>query len=323
MWPCVSSTAPDKCTFECHDRAVQLETATGLGTAPLGSSPDGPLRWGLQNVEMSVATIEAAIEAGVGWIDTAPFYGWGLAERIVGRALRSASRHVVVLTKCGTQRSDTGEVYEDASPAAVRHGVSESLERLQLDFVDVVQVHDTDSATPIEETWTELMNLVSEGVIGGAGLSNHPAALMDRALTIGPIAVVQHQYSLLHHVPEADGTLEWCAAHGVDFLAWSPLASGFLTDNFDIDTLVADDLRRGLRWAAPSEQQRLQRILTALRAVAERHGSTATASALAWTVRRSGCRAIVGARTPHEARMVLDLPALDMADVTLLEEASA
>ena len=307
----------------CNDRVVQLRTAIGLGTAPLGSSPDGPLRWGPQNSEMSVATVEAAIEAGVGWVDTAPFYGWGLAERIVGSALRSASRRVVVLTKCGTHRGAGGDVYEDASAEAVRRGVSESLERLQLDFIDVVQVHDPDPATPIETTWTALMNLVDEGLIGGAGLSNHPAALMDRALSVGPIAVVQHQYSLLHRVPETDGTLGWCAAHGVDFLAWSPLASGFLTDNFDIEDLVADDLRRGLRWATPSEQPRVQRILAALRAIADRHRATVAAVALAWTVRRSGCRAIVGARTPDEARAMLDIPPLDMADVTLLDEVSA
>lgn len=300
-----------------------LETSIGLGTAPLGSLPDGPLRWGPQDHDVSVATVHAAIEAGVGWIDTAPFYGWGLAERIVGDALRARAaasrrttpRRVRILTKCGTQRSESGATYEDASPAAVRRGVFDSLERLGLDFVDVVQVHDPDPATPIETTWTELMALVEEGVIGGAGLSNHSTDLMDRALGVGPVVAVQHQYSLLHRQPETDGTMEWCAAHDVPFLAWSPLASGFLTDGFDVERLVADDLRRGLRWASAEERSRVQRTLTRLEAIARRHHTSITATALAWTTHGSGCHAIVGARTPDEARTMLDVPQLTASDV--------
>ncbi len=273
---------------------MNFATRTGLGTAPLGSSPSGPLWWGPQDYATSVATVEAAIESGVGWIDTAPYYGWGLAEHIVGQAMRSTSR-VPVLTKCGTQKHASGPAYEDGSPAAVRRGVYESLERLQVDVIDVVQVHDPDPATPIEATWTALMTLVEEGVIGGAGSSNHSVDLMDRAIAVGPIAVVQHQYSLVHRTPETDGTLAWCGTHGVDFLAWSPLASGFLADGFDIDDLAPDDLRRGLPWATPPERERVERIQRTQRAVAERHGSTLAATALAWTTRRRGCHAIVGA----------------------------
>jgi aryl-alcohol dehydrogenase-like predicted oxidoreductase len=300
-----------------------FSTKTGLGTAPLGSTPDGPLWWGPQDVETSVATVEAAIDAGVGWIDTAPFYGWGLAERIVGRALRSASHRVAVLSKCGTQRGADGRAYEDASPASIRRGVFESLERLRVDFVDVVQVHDPDPATPIEETWSELMLLVDEGVIGGAGLSNHAVDLMERAIAVGPITVVQQQYSLLHRAPEADGTLAWCAARGIAFLAWSPLGSGFLADGFAIDDLATDDLRRGLGWASPSQHERVQGIQRAQRAVADRHGSTLTATALAWATARVGCHAIVGARTRREAAAVVDLAPLDAADLAVLDEASA
>jgi aryl-alcohol dehydrogenase-like predicted oxidoreductase len=300
-----------------------LATRTGLGTAPLGSSPSGPLWWGPQELATSVATVEAAIESGVGWIDTAPFYGWGLAERIVGRAMRATSRRVALLTKCGTQRGADGVAYEDASPASVRRGVSESLERLQVDFVDVVQVHDPDPTTPIEATWTELMRLVEEGVIGGAGLSNHSVDLMERALAVGPIAVVQHQYSLLHRTPEADGALAWCRAHGVDFLAWSPLASGFLADGFDLDGVAPDDLRRGLPWAKASQRERVERVRRTQRAISERHGSTLTATALAWTTREAGSYAIVGARTPREAAALLDVAPLDRDDLAALDEASA
>jgi methylglyoxal reductase len=305
---------------------VLLETPLGLGTAPLGSTPDGPLRWGPQNPDVSVATVEAAIDAGVGWIDTAPFYGWGLAERIVGQALATSPRKVRVLTKCGTQRgtNDDGSerVYEDASPIAVRRGVHDSLERLGLDFIDVVQVHDPDPSTPIEDTWAELMELVEEGVIGGAGLSNHSPELMDRAARVGPVVVVQHQYSLLHRVPETDGVLDWCATHNVPFLAWSPLASGFLTDGFDVDDLVADDLRRGLRWAADAEQPRVRRILAELSRIAAGRRATVAMAALAWATHRPACHAIVGARSPAEARALADPPELADEDVAALDRAS-
>ena len=303
-----------------------LETPLGLGTAPLGSMPDGPLRWGPQDPELSVATVLAAIDAGVAWVDTAPFYGWGLAERIVGQALAASSRLIRVLTKCGTQRGthpDGSErVYEDASPAAVRRGVHDSLERLGLDFVDVVQVHDPDPSTPIEDTWAELMAMVEEGMIGGAGLSNHSPELMDRAARVGPVVVVQHQYSLLHRRPEIDGVLDWCTEHGVPFLAWSPLASGFLADGFTIEELVADDLRRGLPWASPAEQPRLRSVVAELRRIAAGHRTTVAATALAWVTNRPGCHAIVGARSPAEARALVDVPELDGHDIAALDSAS-
>jgi len=87
-------------------------------------------------------------------------------------------------------------------------------------------------------------NLIGHGTVRAAGLSNHPVELMDRALAIGPVSVVQHQYSLLHRAPEADGVLAWCQQHQVPFLAWSPLASGFLADGFDLAALTTGDLRR-------------------------------------------------------------------------------
>ena len=220
----------------------ELPGLAGLGTAPLGSGPGWELDWGRSDEAGARSVVRAAVGAGVGWIDTAPFYGWGLAERLVGRALRAAGRAVTVLTKCGTRRRDDGAAHEDASPGAVRRGVHESLERIRLDFVDAAQVHDPDPSTPIEDTWSALMELVDEGVIGGAALSNHPVALMERAVAVGPVAVVQHQYSLLHRTPEIDGTLAWCEEHGVAFLAWSPLGSGFLVDGFDLTDPAAGEL---------------------------------------------------------------------------------
>jgi aryl-alcohol dehydrogenase-like predicted oxidoreductase len=293
----------------------------GLGTAPLGSDRGGPLWLGPQDRDEAVATVRAAIGAGIGFIDTAPFYGWGLAERIVADAVAGLAERPPILTKCGTVRVPAGGFREDASPSAVRADVEASLERLGVARLDAVQVHDPDPDTPIEVTWEALMALVEEGLIGAAGLSNHSIESMERALAVGPVSVVQHQYSMLDG--EAVGVIEWCHDRGIPFLAWSPLASGFLADSFDVAALDPDDLRHRLRWATTSAD-RVARVRNALAAVAARHDATMVAVALAWTTRRAGVRAIVGARTPAEAEILAaPLPVVDDDDVRLLDEAAA
>jgi aryl-alcohol dehydrogenase-like predicted oxidoreductase len=292
-----------------------LQSRIGLGTAPLGSRVDGPLWWGPQDPADAVAAVRAALDAGVDWIDTAPFYGWGRAEELVGQAIAGRRDEVRILTKCGTVRRPDGQVAEDASPGAIRAGLRESLRRLGTDHVDVLQVHDPDPATPVEQTWAAIAELVAEGLVRAGGLSNHPVELMERAHAVAPVPVVQHQYSLLHRAPETDGVLAWCAEHDSTFLAWSPLASGFLVDGFDLAALVPGDLRHRLPWAS----QDLTGPLGRLAAVATRRGVPAHRVALAWATRRPGTYAIVGARTPAEAADLLPLPTLSPADVAALD----
>jgi aryl-alcohol dehydrogenase-like predicted oxidoreductase len=294
---------------------IALRSRVGLGTAPLGSLVEGPLWWGPQDPDDAVGAVRAALDAGVDWIDTAPFYGWGRAEELVGRAIAGRREEVRILTKCGTVRRPDGRAGEDASPAAVRAGLQESLRRLGTDHVDVLQVHDPDPATPVEETWTVIADLVREGLVRAGGLSNHPVELMDRARSVAPVPFVQHQYSLLHRNPETNGVLEWCAGHGSAFLAWAPLASGFLTDGFDLAALAPDDLRHRLPWAA----QDLRPLLGRLAAVAARHGVPAHRVALAWAARGAGTYAIAGARTPAEAADLGPLPDLSAAELADLE----
>jgi len=295
---------------------IGLRSRVGLGTAPLGSRVEGPLWWGPQDPGDAVGALREALDAGVDWIDTAPFYGWGRAEELVGRAIAGRRDEVRILTKCGTVRRADGRVAEDASPASVRAGLQESLRRLGTDYVDVLQVHDPDPATPVEETWAAIADLIGEGLVGAGGLSNHPVELMERARAVAPVAVVQHQYSLLHRAQETDGVLDWCTAHDCAFLAWAPLASGFLTAGFDLTVLAPDDLRHRLPWAARD----LTRLRGRLATVAARHGVPQHRVALAWTARRPGTYAIAGARTPAEAADLGPLPHLTTADLTDLEQ---
>ena len=297
---------------------IELRSRVGLGTAPLGSRAEGPLWWGPQDPDDAVGAVRAALDAGVDWIDTAPFYGWGRAEELVGRAVAGRRDEVRLLTKCGTVRRPDGRTGEDASPAAVRAGLHASLRRLGTDHVDVLQVHDPDPATPVEETWAAIADLVAEGLVRAGGLSNHPVELMERAHAVAPVAVVQHQYSPLHRGPETDGVLDWCAEHGSAFLGWAPLASGFLVDGFDLATLAPDDLRHRLPWATRDLGPPLGRLA----AVGARHGVPAHRVALGWATRRPGTYAIVGARTPAEAAdLGRGLPELTTADLADLDRA--
>jgi len=282
------------------DSLVLLDGA-GLGTAPMGG-PGWQLDWGPSDPEESVAAVRAAVAAGVGWIDTAPFYGWGRAEEIIGAALDGMASRPVVLTKCGDVPGPDGRVRDDHRPTVIRADVQASLRRLSCPVIDVLQLHDPDPGTPIEQSWQTVCDLIGQGTVRAAGLSNHPVELMDRARAVGPVAVVQHQYSLLYRGPETDGVLAWCAEHGVPFLAWSPLASGFLADGFDLAALTAGDLRRRLRWADPAvlDLAGLRRELSVLASGA---GLSMSTLAAGWVLAR-GAQPIIGARTAAEARQI-------------------
>jgi aryl-alcohol dehydrogenase-like predicted oxidoreductase len=275
---------------------MELRSRIGLGTAQLASRQDGPLWFGPQDRQTAVATVQAAVDAGIDWLDTAPFYGWGRAEEIVGAGVRGRRDEVTILTKCGTVRRPDGAWAEDGSPATVRADLEASLARLGTDRVDVLQLHDPDPAVSVEDTVGAMAELVAEGKVGAIGLSNHDTGLLRRGHAVAPIAVVQHQWSILHHPPETDAVRQWCNEVGAAFLAWSPLASGFLVDGFDVEATAPDDHRRGLRWASGDGAERL----AAVRAEAAAAGRSLREHALAWAMETS--HPIVGARTPDEAR---------------------
>jgi aryl-alcohol dehydrogenase-like predicted oxidoreductase len=281
---------------------VELRGGAGLGTAPFGSGPGWELDWGHRDAGEAQSAIRAAVDAGVSWVDTAPFYGWGRAEQIVGEALAGLARRPVLLTKCGTVRRPGSGSAEDHSAAAITADLDASLARLGCAHVDVLQLHDPDPAVPIETAWRTVCELIAGGRARAGGLSNHPVDLMERAHAASPVTVVQHQYSLLHRTPESDGVLEWCAEHGATFLAWSPLASGFLADGFDLAVLPPGDFRHRLPWAGPARLD-LQLLRGELARIAGEAGLSMTALAIGWVLAK-GAKAIVGARTPAEAAAV-------------------
>jgi len=277
-------------------------TRVGIGTAPIGSTPEWRINWGYQDEGNATRAIEAAIDCGVNWIDTAPFYGWGHAEQIVGRVLRGRRDSVYIFTKCGTIRNEDGSDSENLTPASIRREVEASLRNLQTDYIDLYQFHDPDPNTPIEESWATMQALIQEGKVRYGGLSNHTIDLMQRAMTIAPITSNQHQYNLLFRAIEHD-VLPFSQQHGIGVLCWSPLASGFLTDGFDLDSLEPQDFRRRHPYAQETRYTLLRQMRGRLQDIARDHQRSLTELAIAWVLRQPAVTgAIMGIRNEGEAR---------------------
>jgi aryl-alcohol dehydrogenase-like predicted oxidoreductase len=268
-------------------------TPVGIGTAPIGSVPGHWwVNWGTQDERDSVAAIHAALDGGVNWIDTAPFYGWGRAEEVVGRALQGRD-DVLVFTKCGTLRRDDGDDYMDLRPETVRGDLEASLRRLRRDHVDLLQPHDVDRTVPIEETWGAIHELIAEGKVRHAGLSNHPPELVERALAVGSVASLQFEYSALQR-REEERLLPFALERGLGAIVWAPLASGFLTDGFDLASLEQGDFRRTHPFARRADLADVRREIGG------------TAGALRFVLDHPAVTgAIVGVRNEREAREIV------------------
>jgi len=276
-------------------------TRVGIGTAPIGSTPDWRIYWGPQDESEAIRTIEAALDLGVNWIDTAPFYGWGRAEQIVGKALQGKRDNVYIFTKCGTLQNEQGGEREDLSPASIRREVEMSLRNLKTDYLDLYQFHDPDPNTPIEESWAAMQTLIEEGKVRYGGLSNHTIELMERAMTVAPITSNQHQYNLLNREIEQD-VLPFSQDHAIGVLCWSPLASGFLADGFDLYNLDPHDFRRGRPYAQEPTFSKIKELRAVLQQIAQDHHKTMAQLAIAWVLRQPAVTgAINGIRSPQEA----------------------
>ena len=277
-------------------------TVVGVGTAPIGSGREW-IYWGAQDEGDAIAAIRAGLDSGANWVDTAPFYGWGRAEEIVQRALDGRSDDVLVFTKCGTVPDADAVSRMDNRPEAIRADLEASLRRLGRDHVDLLQIHDIDPETPIEESWGELQSLIAEGKVRWAGLSNHTVELVERAHRVAPVTSCQEQLSLLA-APDDPRVLGFARDHGIGLLCWAPLASGFLTDGFDLEALEADDFRRRSRLAERFDEIERHREEAAGR------GRTLRRHAVAWVLEQPGVTAaIVGPRTAIEGSELAALAA--------------
>jgi aryl-alcohol dehydrogenase-like predicted oxidoreductase len=280
-------------------------TRVGIGTAPIGSTPAWKIYWGAQDEQTAIRAIQTAIDLGVNWIDTAPFYGWGRAEKIVGQAIKGRRDHVYVFTKCGTLKDDTGGWYESLKPESIRREVESSLRNLQTDYIDLYQFHDPDPHTPIEEAWATMHQLIQEGKVRYGGLSNHSVEHIARASTVAPVVSLQHRYSLLERSVR-ESIMPYAKQHNIGVLAWGTLAHGFLVDSFALERLETNDFRRQHPYASESFFGRLQRLRGTLQEIARSHGKRILDLAITWALMRPELTgAIVGIRNEQEATEML------------------
>ncbi len=277
-------------------------TTVGLGTWAIG----GPwvYGWGAQDDAESIAAIQRAIDLGVNWIDTAAVYGLGYSEEIVGRAIAGRRDEVLVATKCGLVWDEgSPEVYGRLRAESVRREAEASLRRLNVDVIDLYQVHWPNPDEEIEEAWSTIADLIKEGKVRYGGVSNFSVEQMDRVGAIHPIASLQPPYSMLRRGVEQE-LLPYCAAKDIGVIVYSPMQAGLLTGKFTREralNLPDDDWRsRNHHFQEPGLSVNLA-FVEKLRPIAERNGKTLAQLSIAWVLRRPELTAaIVGARRPSQ-----------------------
>jgi len=268
----------------------------------LGTWAIGGWMWGgNSDLDQSVQTIRSAIERGITLIDTAPVYGFGRSEEIVGNALSGGLRErAVIATKAGLEWGD-GKVWRNASPARIRGEIEQSLRRLRTDYIDLYQVHWPDPLVPIQDTAEALAGLLHEGKIRAIGVSNHSAAQMAEFVKIAPIHAVQPPYNLFER--EADsGVLPYAARHNMAVLCYGALCRGLLTGSITASTAFkGDDLRRNdPKFQQPRFAQYLAAVDSLDRYARDRFAQGVLALAVRWVLDQGNTIALWGARRPAQ-----------------------
>jgi aryl-alcohol dehydrogenase-like predicted oxidoreductase len=292
-------------------------TRVGFGAWAIGGSK-WEYGWGEQDDEESVAAIDRALELGVNWIDTAAQYGLGHSEEVVRRAVEGVEPRPLIFTKGGQPEGPNRTSYQSLKRDSLRRECEGSVERLGVDAIDLYQIHWPIPDEEVEEGWSALAELKSEGLVRHIGASNFSVGQLERAEAIAPVETLQPPYSLLDREIEAE-IIPYCEEHGIGVIVYSPMASGLLTGRMTrerVESLPDDDWRRQSDRFREPELSRGLEVVERVRAVAERHGVSPAAVAVAWTLRHPAVHgAIVGFRRPDQVD-----PIVAAADVELSED---
>ncbi|WP_304413273.1 aldo/keto reductase [Achromobacter sp. DH1f] len=286
----------------------------GLGTWAIGG-----WMWGGADDAASVATLRGAIERGINLIDTAPVYGFGHAEEMVGQALQGIRDQAVIATKAGLEWAGEG-VRRNSSPARIRREVEDSLRRLRTDRIDLYQIHWPDPQVPIEDTARTLQDLQREGKILAVGVSNYSPEQMDQFRAVLPLASVQPPYNLFERAIEAD-VLPYAREHQLAVLAYGALCRGLLSGRMTVDTTFgSDDLRSNdPKFRRPRFDQYV-RATKELEAFARiRHDKSVLALAIRWVLDSGPTIALWGARRPDQLNGVDDAFGWHLTDTEMAE----
>jgi methylglyoxal reductase len=282
-------------------------SAVGLGTWAIGG-----WMWGGTDEAESIAAIQASLDAGVTLIDTAPAYGLGRSEEIVGKALVGRRDKAVIATKCGlvwhTQKGnhffdqDGKPVHRYLGRDSIIHEVEESLRRLGTDYIDLYITHWQDPTTPIEETVAALEELKKAGKIRAIGASNVNHSELEQYIATGSLDAIQERFSMIDREIEAD-LLPLTIKNGVSTLSYSSLAFGLLSGTIGPDRVFSgDDQRKDNPRFSVANRQKAKDFSEAIRPVAERHDASIAQAVIAWTLVQPGVTfALCGARNPAQA----------------------
>lgn len=301
-------------TTELGSTGLEI-TRIGLGAWAIGGA-GWQYGWGAQDDEQSIATIHRALDLGVNWIDTAAVYGLGHSEEVIRRALAGRKDRPYVFTKAGRVDGGGGQIVSRLARDSIRREIEGSLRRLDVDCIDLYQLHWPKPDEDIEEGWAELVALKEQGLVKHIGVSNFDVAQLRRAAAIAPVETLQPPYSLVVREVGAE-ILPHAEREGIGVIAYAPMASGLLTGRMTRERVAAlpeDDWRkRSPRFRDPELSRHLA-LVDRLAEVGRRHGATPGAVAVAWVLRDPAVDgAIVGFRAPEQVEPLLAAVELELS----------
>ncbi|HEX5315666.1 MAG TPA: aldo/keto reductase, partial [Candidatus Kapabacteria bacterium] len=282
-------------------------TPLGIGAWAIGgggwSGSMGP-----QNEDDSVPAIHAALDLGLNWIDTAALYGLGHSEEVVARALKGRSQRPYVFTKCERVWNDKGEIGASLKADSIRKECEGSLRRLQVDVIDLYQIHWPEPDEDIEEGWMQLSRLQREGKVRYIGVSNFSVAQMRRAQKIAPITSLQPPYSIVTREIEEE-ILPYAKNNNIGVIVYSPMSAGLLTGSMTkerVANFAAEDWRVNLPNFREPLLSRNLRLVERMREIGKRHDRSPGEVAIAWTLNHPAVTgAIVGFRSPKQVNGII------------------
>jgi aryl-alcohol dehydrogenase-like predicted oxidoreductase len=282
-------------------------TPLGIGAWAMGGG-GWAFAWGPQDDDESIGAIHAALDRGINWIDTAAVYGLGHSEEVVARALKGRSNRPYVFTKCERVWGADRQIGKSLKRNSILAECEASLRRLQVDTIDLYQIHWPEPDEDVEEGWATMAELQKQGKVRWIGVSNFNAQQLARAQAIAPITSLQPPYSMIQSDIETD-ILPFCAKHNIGTIVYSPMKSGMLTGAMTrerIANMPDDDFRK----RTPNFQEPLLtrnlNLVELLREIGAAHGRTPGEVAIAWVLRRPEVTAaIVGMRSPKQVDGVI------------------
>jgi aryl-alcohol dehydrogenase-like predicted oxidoreductase len=291
-------------TKQLGNSDMQL-TAIGFGAWAIGGG-NWQYGWGAQDDQDSIDAIHRSLDAGINWIDTAAVYGLGHSEEVVAKALKSSSHKPYVFTKSSMTWGEDRVIVQTMKK--IREEVEQSLKRLQLDVIDLYQIHWPVPDNEVEEGWSTMADLQREGKVRWIGVSNFNVAQMERALKIAPITSLQPPYSMINRSIEAE-ILPFCAKHGIGVINYSPMQSGLLTGAMTAERIAKmpeDDFRRNTKQFKEPLLSRNLELVELLRSIGKKHNVEPGVVAIAWTLHNPAVTAaIVGGRNAKQVEGVL------------------